>query len=129
MKIYEGNSKAWCFLIIILIDIPFCMVRQCDENVHDAWKTFIDKYEVSDEKQESLNEVTNGWNNCKIKGTSLDPYIWFNDLYNFNLKFKKIKAKYENDEYELKAHVFNVLPEEIKSSQSVLQSKHCHDAV
>ena len=55
----------------------------------------IYKYEVSDEKQESLNEVTNRWNNCKIKDTILDPYIWFNELYNLNLKFKKIKAKYE----------------------------------
>ena len=92
-----------------MTDILLGLVRQCDENANDAWKALIDKYEVSDEKQESLNEVTNGWKNCKIKGTSLDPYIWFNDLYNFNLKFKKIKAKYENDEDELKAHVVDVL--------------------
>ena len=38
MKIYEGKSKAWGFLIISLTDIPFGLVRQCDENVYDAWK-------------------------------------------------------------------------------------------
>ena len=31
-----------------------------------------------------------------------------------NLKFKKIKAKYEKYEDERKAHVFDVLPEEYK---------------
>ena len=49
MKIYEGNPKA-CDLLII---------RLYDDNVHDAWKSLIDKYEVSDNKKESLNEVTN----------------------------------------------------------------------
>ena len=110
MKIYEGNSKAWDFLIISLTDIPFWLVRQCDENAHDTWKDLIDKYEVSDEKQESLNEVTKRWENCKIKDTSLDPDIWFNELYNINLKFNNIKAKYEKYEEKLKAHVFGVLP-------------------
>ena len=38
MKIYEGKSKACNFLIISLTDIPFDMVRHCDENSHDAWK-------------------------------------------------------------------------------------------
>ena len=33
-------------------------------------------------------------------------------LYNLNLKFNNIKAKYEKYEDKLKAHVFNVLPEE-----------------
>ena len=59
MNIYEGKSKAWYFLIISLIDIPFGLVRQCDENAHDARKYLIEKYEVSDKKQESLNAVTN----------------------------------------------------------------------
>ena len=63
MKIYEGNSKAWDFLIISLTDIPFGLVRQCDENSHDAWKALIEKYEVLDEKQKSLNEMKNRWNN------------------------------------------------------------------
>ena len=55
--------------------------------------------------------MTIRWNNFNIKGTILDPDIWFNELYSLNLKFKKIKENYENDEDELKAHVFDVLPE------------------
>ena len=112
MKIYEGNFKALDFLIIRLTDTPFGLVRQCDENGHESWKSLIDKCEVSDEKQEMLNEVNNRRNNRKIKDTSSDPGIWFNELYNLNLKFKNTKAKYEKYEDELKAHVFDVLPEE-----------------
>ena len=95
MNIYEGNSLAWDLLIISLKDIPFGLVRQCDEIAHDAWKYLIDRYEIPDKKQESLNEVTNRWNNLNIKDASLYPYILFNGLYYLNLKFKKIKAKYE----------------------------------
>ena len=73
MKIYEGNSKVWDFLITSLTDILFGMVRQCDESAHDLWKALVDKYGLSDHKQESLNEVTNRWNKCKIKNTRLDP--------------------------------------------------------
>ena len=97
MNIYEGNSKAWDLLIIIFTDIPFGLVRQCDESEHDSCKAFIDKYEVSEEKQESFNEGTNRWKNCKTKEKILDPAIWFNELYNLNLKFNNIKSKYEND--------------------------------
>ena len=55
--------------------------------------------------------MTNRWNNWKIKDTSLDPDIWFDDIYNLNLNFKNIKAKYEKYEDELKSHDFDVLPE------------------
>ena len=48
MKIHGGNSKAWCFLIISFTDITFGLVNKCDENVHNAWKALINKYEVSD---------------------------------------------------------------------------------
>ena len=78
MNIYEGNSKAWDVIIISLTDIPSGLVRQYDENSHVSWKALIDKYEVSDENQESLNEVKNRWNNCRIKDISQDPDIWFN---------------------------------------------------
>ena len=64
-----------------------------------------------DEKQEGLNEVTSRWNNRKINDTSLDPYIWFTELYNLNLKFKNIKETYEKDKDKLKAYIFDVLPE------------------
>ena len=77
--------------MIILIDIPFGLVRQCNENAHKSWKALIDKYEVSDEKQESINEVAKICNNFGIKDTSQDPDMWFNELYNLDLKFKKIK--------------------------------------
>ena len=55
MKFYEVYSKVWDFLIISLTDIPFGLVRQCDKNAHEYWKALIDKYEVSDEKQDILN--------------------------------------------------------------------------
>ena len=65
---------------------------------------------MSDEKQDSLNEVTNRCNNSRIKDTSQDPDIWFNELYKLNLEFKKIKANHENDEEKLKTDVFDILP-------------------
>ena len=74
----------------------------------------MDKYEVSEEKKRVLNEITNRWNTCRIKYTSQDFDIWFNELYNLNLKLKKIKEKYEKDEDDMKAHIFDVLPEEYK---------------
>ena len=58
-----------------------------------------------------LNEVTNSLNTCSIKDTSRYPDIWFNELYNLNLKLKKIKQRYEKYENEMKSHVFDVLPE------------------
>ena len=33
------------------------------------------------------------WNTCRVKEKIQDPYIWFNELYNVNLKLKKIKGK------------------------------------
>ena len=95
-----------------LADISFGMVRKCDENAHDARKALIDKYVLSDEKQESLNEVTNMWNNYNIKDTIIDPDIWFNELYNSNPQFNNINENYEKYEDELKAHVFDVLTKE-----------------
>ena len=96
LKIYEGNSKAQDFLIISLTYIPFGLVRQRDENAHEYWKALIDKYEVSDEYQESLNEVTNRCNNCRINDTNQDLEIWFNELFNLNFKLKKIKQSTRN---------------------------------
>ena len=46
-----------------MTDISFVLVIQCDDNAHDACKALIGNYDVSDEKQEILNEVTNSWNN------------------------------------------------------------------
>ena len=54
------------------------------------------------------------WDTCSIKYTSQGPDIRFNEVYSLNLKLKKIKDKYEKDEDEMKAHVFDVLPEKSK---------------
>ena len=54
------------------------------------------------------------WNICRTNYTSQDSEIRFNELYNLNLKFKKIKEKYKKYEYDMKAHVSDVLPEEFK---------------
>ena len=92
LKIYEGNGKAWNFLIIRLTYISFRIPRTCNENSHEACKALIDIYDVSYEKQEILNEVTNIWSNCSIGDTSKDPDIWFNERFNLNLKFNKIRV-------------------------------------
>ena len=62
-------------------------------------------------KKEGLNEVTNRFNTCRIKDTSQDTDMWFNELYNLTLKLNKTKGKNEEDEDDMKAHVFDVLPE------------------
>ena len=54
--------------------------------------------------------MANRWNNCGIKDTSQDPDIWFNEIFNLNLKFKKFKGKYDKYEDDMKAHIFDVLP-------------------
>ena len=79
MKIYEGNSQAWDFLIIRITDITFGLERQLNENINDACKALGDKYDVKNEKQESINKVTNTWNNYSIRDTSKYPSIWFNE--------------------------------------------------
>ena len=87
------------------------MVSKCDENSHESWKALIEKYGVSYEKQGILNEVTKSWNNFRINHTSQDSNIWFNGLFNLNLKLIKFKEKYEKDEDNMRAHVFDVSPE------------------
>ena len=124
MNIYEGNSKDWYLLIISLTYVPFGLTRNCNESAHEACKAQIDKYILLDEKQESLNKVTNRWKICRIKDTSQYPDIWFNELFNLNLKFKKIKAKYEEYEDEIKAQVFDFLPEEYKPAKVSFRVKY-----
>ena len=50
-------------------------------------------------------------NTCRVKYTSHNPFIWFNKQ---NLKFKKIKKKYEREKDNIKIHVFDGLTEEYK---------------
>ena len=129
MKIYEGNSKAWDLLIISLSDINFGLVRQWNEYAHEAWKALIGKYEVSDEKQEILNEVTNRWNNLRMKEKSQDTDIWYTELFNWNLKFKKTNEKNERDGDDLNAHVFDILPEDYKTIERILKFQHIKDGI
>ena len=107
---YEGKIKAGYFIITSLTDISFGVARKCNDSSHEAWKSLIEKYEVSDEKQEIRNEVTNRCNTCRINDTGQYPDIWFNELYNLNLKFNKIKRGYQKDEDDMKSHAFDVLP-------------------
>ena len=83
------------------------MENQWNENVNEACKALVEKYNVSNEKQESLNEVTNRWKNGIIRYTSQYPDIWFNELFNLNLKLNKIKAKYEKYGDYMKGQVFD----------------------
>ena len=82
LKIYERNSKDYGLPIISLVDIPFVLVRHYNDNSHEAWKALMEKYDVSDEKQESLNDVTNKWNACRINDTSQEPDMRFDELFN-----------------------------------------------
>ena len=70
---------------------------------------------MSYEEKESLNEVTKRWKNCIINDTSQDPYIWFYEPFNLNLKSNNINENYEKYEDDPKAHVFDVLPEFYKT--------------
>ena len=83
------------------------MARQWNENVNEACKALVEKYDVSDDKQESLNEVTDIWNNSSIRYTSKYPDIWSNEWFNFNLKLNKIRVKYDNYGDYIKAQVFD----------------------
>ena len=58
--------------------------------------------------------MTNRWNNYIIRYISQYPDIWFNERFNLNLKFNKIKGKYEKDGDYMKSHVFNFLTEVYK---------------
>ena len=72
------------------------MFSQCNENAHKSWKPRIGKYKVSDKKQENLNEVTNRWNNFRIKDAGKYPDTWFNELFDLNLKLKNIEGNIIN---------------------------------
>ena len=54
----KGNADAWDQLVLSLSGTPFDLILEANENAHEAWKLLLNKYEVSDEKQESLTDVT-----------------------------------------------------------------------
>ena len=74
-NIYEGNSKAWDFIVISLTNIYFGLVRQC-KKMH--------------------MELNKGGTTARSRAL-VRIQIFFNELYNLNLRFKRIKAKYEKD--------------------------------
>ena len=110
----KGNADAWDQLVLSLTGVQFDLIQEADENAHVAWKILLNKYEVSDEKSESLTDVTMEWNQCKLENTEDDPDNWFSRLYRINQKFKKINVLYEKDDECMKAHVLANLPEEYK---------------
>ena len=87
------------------------MARQCNDNSHETCKAIVDKYDVSDDKQESLNYVTNRWNKCSIRVTSQYPDISFYEQFNSNVKLNKIKARNKKYGEYMKAHAFDLLTE------------------
>ena len=112
---YErGNADAWDQLVLSLTGVQFDLIQEADENAFRAWKILRNKYEVSDEKAESLTDVTMEWNQCKLEGTEDDPDNWFSRLYRINQKFNKINILYKKDSECMKAHMLANLPEEYK---------------
>ena len=69
----EGNADAWDQLVLSLKGSPFNLIQEADENTYEAWKILLKKYEVSEEKIESLNEATKDWSKCNLGSTRNDP--------------------------------------------------------
>ena len=110
----KGNADAWDQLVLSLSGTPFDLILEANENAHEAWKLLLNKYAVSDEKQESLTDVTKEWNSAKLASVRVDPDDWFSTLFRINKKFGKIKTQYEKDDDAMKAHVLVNLPDEYK---------------
>ena len=111
-KYEKGNADAWYQLVLILSGSPFDLIQEVDEKASVAWELLLNKYEVSKEKQESLTDVTEEWNNTRLESMQTDPDDWFSLLFRINAKFGKIKSLYKKDEDMMKAHVLVNLPKE-----------------
>ena len=72
-KYADGNADAWDQLVLSLTGAPFNLIMEAKEDAHKAWKIPLNKYEVSNEKQESLTDVTIEWGACTLDGTRTDP--------------------------------------------------------
>ena len=117
----NGNADAWDQLVLSLSGTAFSVIQEADGDAHEAWKLLLDKYDVSSEKQISLTDVTEEWNNSRLRSTKVDPDDWFTYLYRVNVRFKKIKTEYGKDDDQVKAHVLVNLPEEYKAIQTNLR--------
>ena len=60
-KCEYGNTDACDQLILSITGTTFNLIMEAEGNVHKSWIMLLKKYEVSDEKQESLTDVTMEW--------------------------------------------------------------------
>ena len=128
-KYADGNAHAWDQLVLSLTGAPFNLILEAKEDAHKAWKILLNKYEVSNEKQESLTDVTIEWGACTLDGIRTDPDMWFSELFRINEKFEKIKVEYKKDEDSIKAHVIACLPEEYKLVKTNLYMNSQYDYI
>lgn len=77
---------------------------------------------MSSEKQISLIDVTEEWNNSRLCSVKVDPDNWFTYLYRVNVGFKKIKPEYRKDDDQIKAHVLVNLPVGYEAIQTNLMN-------
>ena len=72
-KIIKGNAVVWDQLVLSLTVTAFDLIQEADKNAHKAWKLLLRNHEVSDEKQESLTDVTDELNKSKLESVKMDP--------------------------------------------------------
>jgi len=58
VKYEDGNADTWDQLVLSLTGAPFNLIMEAKEDAHKAWNILLNKYEVSNEKQESLTDIT-----------------------------------------------------------------------
>ena len=86
----NGNADTWDQLVLSLSGTAFSVIQEADGDAHGAWNLLLDKYDVSSEKQISLTDVTEEWNNSRLHSTKVDPYDWFTYIYRVNVRFRKV---------------------------------------
>jgi len=54
----RGNNDAWDQLVLSLTGPTFTLIMEADSDAHIAWKILLNEFEVSEQKQESLTDMT-----------------------------------------------------------------------
>ncbi len=54
----KGNADAWDQQVLSLMSSTFVRIMEADGDTHLAWKFLLNKFEVSEQKQESLTDMT-----------------------------------------------------------------------
>lgn len=72
MYIYNRNNDTWDRLVLSLISTPFNHVQKCEGGARITWATLLENNDVLAEKQKSLVEVIEEWNNYKLKSIKMD---------------------------------------------------------